>query len=114
MARLPQNQEPNLLVGYHTSDDAGIYKLTFYLSEYYQRHERRSFYPYVDVVFEIDGDGQPLWQQTWPAAHTMLAGILPLPDGGYLIAGSLYTDPEFNILLIRTGGGPGGEGGQPE
>lgn len=37
---------------------AGIYKLTFYLSDYYQRSDRRSFYPYVDVVFEIDGDGQ--------------------------------------------------------
>jgi hypothetical protein len=61
------------------------------------------------ALVKIDGDGQPLWQQTWPAAHTMLSGILPLSDGGYLIAGSLYTDPEFNILLIRTGGGPGGE-----
>jgi len=28
LARLPKNQDPNLLVGFETSDDAGIYKLT--------------------------------------------------------------------------------------
>ncbi len=28
MERLPQNKDPNLLVGYHTSDDAGIYRLS--------------------------------------------------------------------------------------
>ena len=28
MNGLPRNNDPNLLVGYHTSDDAGIYKLT--------------------------------------------------------------------------------------
>ncbi len=38
--------------------EAGVYKLTFYLSEYYQRQNMSSFYPHVDVVFEIDGDGQ--------------------------------------------------------
>ena len=37
---------------------AGIYKLTFYLSEYYARDDRPTFYPHVDVAFEIDGDGQ--------------------------------------------------------
>ncbi len=28
MEKLPQNKDPNLLVGYHTSDDAGIYRLS--------------------------------------------------------------------------------------
>jgi selenide,water dikinase len=28
LAQLPQNDDPNLLVGYHTSDDAGIYRLS--------------------------------------------------------------------------------------
>jgi selenide,water dikinase len=28
LARLPKNKDPNLLVGYETSDDAGIYRLT--------------------------------------------------------------------------------------
>lgn len=36
----------------------GVYKLTFYLSDYYTRHNLKSFYPYVDVVFEIDSSGQ--------------------------------------------------------
>lgn len=37
---------------------AGTYKLTFYLSDYYARQKQSSFYPFVDVVFEIEGDGQ--------------------------------------------------------
>jgi 5-hydroxyisourate hydrolase len=37
---------------------AATYKLTFYLAEYYQALQQSSFYPYVDVVFEIEGDGQ--------------------------------------------------------
>lgn len=37
---------------------AGIYKLTFYLSDYYQAMQQASFYPYVDVAFEIGDDGQ--------------------------------------------------------
>ncbi len=37
---------------------AGIYKLTFYLSDYYQAKSQSTFYPYVDVIFEIEGDGQ--------------------------------------------------------
>ncbi|MBW2490741.1 MAG: selenide, water dikinase SelD, partial [Deltaproteobacteria bacterium] len=28
MAKLPKNKDPNLLVGYETSDDAGVYRLT--------------------------------------------------------------------------------------
>jgi selenide,water dikinase len=28
LAKLPKNKDPNLLIGYQTSDDAGIYKLT--------------------------------------------------------------------------------------
>jgi len=45
-----------------TGNDAilagGIYKLTFELSDYYSNLGQSSFYPYVDVVFEIDADGQ--------------------------------------------------------
>jgi len=37
---------------------AGIYKLTFYLSDYYERLKTESFYPYAEVAFEIVGDGQ--------------------------------------------------------
>ncbi len=37
---------------------AGVYKLNFSLSQYYAATSRSSFYPFVDVVFEIEGDGQ--------------------------------------------------------
>jgi len=37
---------------------AGFYKLTFYLSQYYEQTQRDSFYPHVDITFEIAGDGQ--------------------------------------------------------
>lgn len=37
---------------------AGVYKLTFYLADYYAQLSQNTFYPYVDVAFEIAGDGQ--------------------------------------------------------
>jgi len=37
---------------------AGIYKLTFYLAAYHEALAQSSMYPYVDVVVEIEGDGQ--------------------------------------------------------
>lgn len=37
---------------------AGVYKLTFYLADYYKALNQASFYPHVDVTFEIAGDGQ--------------------------------------------------------
>lgn len=37
---------------------AGIYKLTFNLSDYYAALGTESFYPYAEVVFQIAGDGQ--------------------------------------------------------
>ena len=37
---------------------AGIYKLTFYLADYYAALSQKSFYPQVDVIFEIQGNGQ--------------------------------------------------------
>lgn len=36
----------------------GIYKLTFYLSDYYTALKQKTFYPHVDVAFDISGDGQ--------------------------------------------------------
>lgn len=36
----------------------GIFKLTFYLTDYYAQLSQRTFYPYVEVAFEIDSDGQ--------------------------------------------------------
>lgn len=37
---------------------SGIYKLTFYLADYYASLGQRAFFPQVDVVFDIEGDGQ--------------------------------------------------------
>lgn len=37
---------------------AGIYKLRFSLSDYYQKLSTDSFYPYAEIVFKIAGDGQ--------------------------------------------------------
>ena len=37
---------------------AGIYKLRFDTALYYKKQKTASFYPFVDIVFEISGDGQ--------------------------------------------------------
>ncbi len=34
-------------------DHVGIYKLTFYVEPYFQRQQTDTFYPYIEVVFEI-------------------------------------------------------------
>lgn len=31
----------------------GIYKLTYYTSEYFKKNNTESFYPFIDVVFQI-------------------------------------------------------------
>ena len=34
-------------------DNKGIYKLTYYTSEYFKKNNTDSFYPWIEVVFEI-------------------------------------------------------------
>ena len=34
-------------------DNLGIFKLTYYTSEYFKRDDIESFYPFIEVVFEI-------------------------------------------------------------
>jgi len=46
------------LVNTDTVLPGGIYKLTFSLQDYYRASSQRTFYPYVDVVFEIEDGGQ--------------------------------------------------------
>jgi len=36
---------------------AGIYRLHFVTSSYFAANSEAGFYPYVDIVFEIDGTG---------------------------------------------------------
>ena len=37
---------------------AGQYKIHFSTGEYFAAMESQSFYPYVEVIFEVSGDGQ--------------------------------------------------------
>ena len=34
----------------------GIYKLTYFTKEYFKRNQTESFYPFIEVVFEIKDD----------------------------------------------------------
>ena len=34
-------------------DNLGIFKLTYYTSDYFKKKNTESFYPYIEVVFEI-------------------------------------------------------------
>lgn len=37
-------------------DNSGIYKLTFYTKPYFEFLGQKSFYPYIEVVFELTGN----------------------------------------------------------
>lgn len=41
---------PDFLPG---TDNRGIYKLTYFTSEYFKKNKTETFYPFVEVVFEI-------------------------------------------------------------
>ena len=36
-----------------TNSNLGIYKLTYYTKEYFEKTKTESFYPFIEVVFEI-------------------------------------------------------------
>jgi 5-hydroxyisourate hydrolase len=38
--------------------EAGRYKVLFVTEAYFQNQKIKAFYPYAEVVFDIDGDGQ--------------------------------------------------------
>ena len=47
---------------------AGIYRMRFDVSAYFSEHRTKSFYPYIEVVFELAGDGHyhvPLLLSPW-------------------------------------------------
>ena len=51
------------MVGYLTfyfkkkgNDNKGVYKLTFFVEPYFTNQQLDTFYPYIEVVFEIKGD----------------------------------------------------------
>ncbi|MCF6193016.1 MAG: hydroxyisourate hydrolase [Kangiellaceae bacterium] len=37
--------------------DAGIYRMNFSTADYFNANSEQGFYPYVDIVFELEGDG---------------------------------------------------------
>lgn len=37
-------------------DNSGVYKLTFFVEPYFKAQQTDTFYPYIDVVFEIKDD----------------------------------------------------------
>ncbi len=46
----------------------GIYRMRFDVSAYFSEHKTNSFYPYIEVVFELSGDGHyhvPLLLSPW-------------------------------------------------
>ncbi|HPF91456.1 MAG TPA: hydroxyisourate hydrolase [Flavobacteriales bacterium] len=46
----------------------GIYRMRFDVSAYFSEHKTRSFYPYIEVVFELGNDGHyhvPLLLSPW-------------------------------------------------
>jgi 5-hydroxyisourate hydrolase len=47
---------------------AGIYRMRFDVSAYFSEHKTKSFYPYIEVVFELAADGHyhvPLLLSPW-------------------------------------------------
>ena len=46
----------------------GIYRMRFDVSAYFSEHETKSFYPYIEVVFELGNEGHyhvPLLLSPW-------------------------------------------------
>ena len=46
----------------------GIYRMRFDVSAYFSEHQTKSFYPYIEVVFELGNDGHyhvPLLLSPW-------------------------------------------------
>lgn len=37
----------------YTQDNRGIYKLTYHVGSYFESQRQNSFYPFIDVVFQI-------------------------------------------------------------
>ena len=40
-----------------SEENKGIYKLTFHVKDYFLSHKQDTFYPFIEVVFEIKDDG---------------------------------------------------------
>lgn len=47
---------PDFLPKEEDKDNIGVYKLTFFVEPYFQSQQLDTFYPYIEVVFEIKDD----------------------------------------------------------
>ena len=47
---------PNFLPQVKDGDNIGVYKLTFFVEPYFQSQALDTFYPFIEVVFEIKDD----------------------------------------------------------
>ena len=55
------------------------------------------------ALLKLDAQGQQLWRQVIATqSHQMYGQVLQHPDGGYLLVGSLVSDGQFDIFLIKT------------
>lgn len=66
-----------------------------------QTRDRNTWQGDVALV-KVDEKGYLLWQQTWPASHTMFSRVVQHPDGGFVIAGATFQEPVFKVLLVKT------------
>jgi len=55
------------------------------------------------VVVKIDASGKLVWKQIIETnTHSMFGTLLLHPDGGYLIVGTMWRDPQWDVFLIKT------------
>lgn len=54
-----QNGQATALLDEGQALDAGVYQVRFEVSGYFRNRGHNHFYPYVDVVFNVEGDGRP-------------------------------------------------------
>jgi hypothetical protein len=52
------------------------------------------------LLVKIDANGQFVWEQTKPTTHTMFTAVLV--HDGFVIVGSTFRDPVFEIVLMQT------------
>lgn len=40
----------------YTQDNRGVYKLTYHVAPYFESQKQKSFYPFIEVVFQINDE----------------------------------------------------------
>lgn len=55
------------------------------------------------VIVKVDENGKLLWKQSFEAGtHSMFGTVLQHPDGGYVVAGSMFSNRNFDIFVLKT------------